>query len=230
MDSKELAKAKRRFRETVEYIKESVSRGKPYPVPLCFWDNSFGSDPERVPVSVFELINFALESNDKELCTWLASIDLKPFDEYVKAFLNLAHQVRRDMITDICSLTEKLKDLRAWLEETQDDGQSLNDCSIACNDDDKVHQESDEANKEAAEFASLFVEVPRNEGVQRARDILAHIKTKTLTNAAIARYIKEKMKEKVINKDLEKKKLWNWLKDHGYNVAKSYQGFYQALI
>ena len=119
-------------------------------------------------------------------------------------------------------------DLRAWWEETQDDGQSLNDCSIACNDDDKVHQESDEANKEAAEFARLFVEVPGNEGVQRASKILQHLKQ--LKNAAIARYIKEKMKEKVINKDLEKKKLWQWLKDHGYNVAKTNQGFNQALI
>lgn len=227
MDIKELAKAKRRFRVTVKYIKESVSRGKPYPVPLCFWDNSFGSDPERVPVSVFELINFALESDDKELCTWLASIDLKPFDEYVKAFLNQAHPFG-DMITDICRLTEKLKDLRAWLEETEDDGQSLNDCGIACNDDGQAHQESDEANREAAEFASLFVEVPDNEGVQRASKILAHIKQ--LKNSAIAKYIKEKMKEKVINKDLEKKQLYEWLKDHGYNVAKSYQGFYQALI
>lgn len=230
MDSKELAKAKRRFRETVEYIKESVSRGNPYDVPLCFRENSFGTDPERVPESVFELINFAEDSNDKELCTWLASIDLKPFEEYVKAFLNQAHPVRRDMITDIFSLTEKLMDLRAWWEETQDDGQSLNDCSIACNDDGQVHQESDEANKEAAEFASLFVEVPDNEGVQRARDILAHIKTKTLKNPAIAKTIKEKMKEKVINKDLEKKQLYEWLRDHGYNVAKTYQGFYQALI
>lgn len=229
MDTMELAKAKRRFRETVEYIKESVSRGKPYPVPSCFWENSFGSDPERVPDSVFELINFAQDSNDKELCTWLASIDLKPFDEYVKAYGYQAHPYRRDMITDIGVITEKLMDLRAWLEETQDDGQSLNDCSIACNDN-QVHQESDEANKEAAEFASLFVEVPGNEGVQRARDILAHIKTKTLKNAAIARYIKEKMKEKVINKDITVKSLWKWLKGHGYNVAKSYQGFYQALI
>ena len=97
--------------------------------------------------------------------------------------------------------------------------------SIACNDDGQVHQESDEANKEAAEFASLFVEVPDNEGVQRARDILAHIKTKTLKNPAIAKTIKEKMKEKVINKDLEKKQLYEWLRDHGYNVAKTYQGF-----
>ncbi len=228
MDIKELAKAKRRFTETVKYIKESVSRGNPYDVPLCFIEDSFGTDPERVPYSVFELIDFAQDSNDKELCTWLASIDLKPFEEFVKAFLNQAHPVRRDMITDIFSLTEKLMDLRAWWEETQDDGQSLNDCSIACNDDDKVHQESDEANKEAAEFARLFVEVPGNEGVQRASKILQHLKQ--LKNAAIARYIKEKMKEKVINKDLEKKKLWQWLKDHGYNVAKTNQGFNQALI
>lgn len=227
MDINELAKAKRRFRVTVKYIKESVSRGKPYPVPLCFWDNSFGSDPERVPVSVFELINFAEDSNDKELCTWLASIDLKPFDEYVKAYGDLAHPYRRDMISDICRLTEKLKDLRAWLEETEDDGQSLNSCSIACNDN-QVHQESDEAIKEAAEFASLFVEIQGDEGVQRASKILQHLKQ--LKNAAIARYIKEKMKEKVINKDLEKKKLWQWLKDHGYNVAKTNQGFNQALI
>lgn len=225
MNSMEKAKAKRRFTETVEYINESVSRGNPYDVPLCFRENSFGTDPERVPESVFELINFAEDSNDKELCTWLASIDLKPFEEYVKAFLNQAHPVRRDMINDICSLTEKLKDLCAWLQEY---GQSLNDCGIACNDN-QVHQESDEANKEAAEFASLFVEVPGNEGVQRARDILAHIKTKTLKNAAIARNIKEKMKEKVINKDLEKKQLYEWLKDHGYNVATTYQGFNQAL-
>ena len=228
MDIKELAKAKWRFRKTVEYIKKSVSRGKPYPVPLCFIENSFGTDPERVPDSVFELIDFAQDSNDKELCTWLASIDLKPFEEFVKAFLNQAHPVRRDMITDIFSLTEKLMDLRAWWEETQDDGQSLNDCSIACNDDGQVHQESDEANKEAAEFASLFVEIQGDEGVQRASKILAHIKQ--LKNSAIAKYIKEKMKEKVINKDLEKKQLYEWLKDHGYNVAKSYQGFYQALI
>lgn len=227
MDINELAKAKRRFRVTVKYIKESVSRGKPYPVPLCFWDNSFGSDPERVPVSVFELINFAEDSNDKELCTWLASIDLKPFDEYVKAYGDLAHPYRRDTISDICRLTEKLKDLRAWLEETEDDGQSLNSCSIACNDN-QVHQESDEAIKEAAEFASLFVEIQDDEGVQRASKILQHLKQ--LKNAAIARYIKEKMKEKVINKDLEKKKLWQWLKDHGYNVAKTNQGFNQALI
>lgn len=228
MDIKELAKAKWRFRETLKYIKESISRGKPYPVPSCFWDNSFGTDPETVPDSVFELIDFAQDSNDKELCTWLASIDLKPFEEFVKAFLNLAHPVRRDMITDIRVITERLKDLRAWLEETQDDGQSLNDCSIACNDDDKVHQESDEANREAAEFASLFVEVPGNEGVQRAREILKHLKQ--LKNPAIAKTIKEKMKEKVINKDLEKKQLYEWLKDHGYNVAKSYPGFNQALI
>lgn len=227
MNSMEKAKAKRRFTETVEYINESVSRGDPYPVPSCFLEDSFGSDPARVPDSVYALINSAQESNDKELCTWLASIDLKPWNEYVKAFRNEAHPFG-DMITDICSLTEKLKDLRAWLEETQEDGQSLNDCGIACNDN-QVHQESDEANKEAAEFASLFVEVPGNEGVQRARDILAHIKTKTLKNAAIARYIKEKMKEKVINKDLEKKQLYEWLKDHGYNVATTYQGFNQAL-
>ena len=222
MDSKELAKAKRRFRETVEYIKESVSRGNPYDVPLCFRENSFGTDPERVPESVFELINFAEDSNDKELCTWLASIDLKPFEEYVKAFLNQAHPVRRDMITDIFSLTEKLMDLRAWLEETQDDGQSLNDCGIACNDDGQAHQESDEANKEAAEFASLFVEIQGDEGVQRAREILQHLKQ--LKNAAIARYIKEKMKEKVINKDLIRTDLHKWLKGHGYKVV-SYQAF-----
>ena len=87
MDIKELAKAKRRFTETVKYIKESVSRGNPYDVPLCFIEDSFGTDPERVPYSVFELIDFAQDSNDKELCTWLASIDLKPFEEFVKAFL-----------------------------------------------------------------------------------------------------------------------------------------------
>lgn len=225
MNSMERAKAKRRFTETVEYIKESVRRCDPYPVPLCFIENSFGSDPARVPDSVYALINSALESNDKELCTWLASFDLKPWNEYVKAYGYQAHPFG-DMITDICSLTEKLKDVRAWLEETQDDGQSLNGCTIACNDN-RVHQESDEANKEAAEFAQRFVEVPGNEGVQRAREILAHIKP--LTNAAIAKTIKEKMKEKVINKDLEKKKLWNWLKDHGYNVAKTNQGFNQAL-
>ena len=220
MNSMEKAKAKRRFRETVEYIKESVRRGDPYPVPLCFLENSFGTDPERVPDSVFELINFALESNDKELCTWLASIDLKPFEEYVKAFLNQAHPFG-DMITDIGVITEKLRDLRSWLEETQDDGQSLNDYSIA-------NQESDEANKEVAEFASLFVEVSGDEGVKCAREILKHLKQ--LKNPTIARYIKEKMKEKVINKDLEKKQLYEWLRDHGYNVAKTYQGFYQALI
>lgn len=220
MDIKELAKAKWRFRKTVEYIKESVRRGDPYPVPSCFWENSFGTDPERVPHNVFELIDFALESEDKELCTWLASIDLKPFDEYVKAFMNQARPFG-DMITDIGVITEKLKDLRAWLEETQDDGQSLNDCSIAYNDN-QVHQESDEANNEAAEFASLFVEVPGNEGVQRARDILKHLKQ--LTNATIARYIKEKMKENVINKDLTRTDLHKWLKGHGYKV-KSYQAF-----
>lgn len=224
MDIKELAKAKRLFREMVKYIKESLRRGDPYPVPLCF-DNCFGTDRGRVPDSVFEVIDFAQDSNDKELCTWLASIDLKPFDEYVKAYGYLAN-IFGDMITGIGEITEKLKDLRAWLEETQDDGQSLNGCSIACNDN-QVHQESDEANKEAAEFASLFVEVPGNEGVQRAREILKHLKQ--LKNAAIARYIKEKMKENVINKDLEKKKLWNWLKDHGYNVV-TYPGFNQALI
>lgn len=226
MDIKELAKAKRLFREMVKYIKESLRRGDPYPVPLCF-DNCFGTDRGRVPESVFELINFAEDSNDKELCTWLVSIDLKPFEEYVKAYGYQAN-IFGDMISDICRLTEKLMDLRAWWEETQDDGQSLNDCSIACNDDGQVHQESDEANKEAAEFAQRFVEVQGDEGVKCAREILAHIKP--LTNAAIAKTIKEKMKEKVINKDLEKKKLWNWLKDHGYNVAKTYQGFYQALI
>ncbi len=220
MNSMEKAKAKRRFRETVEYIKESVRRGDPYPVPLCFMENSFGTDPERVPESVFELINFAEDSNDKELCTWLASIDLKPFEEYVKAFLNQAHPFG-DMITDIGVITEKLRDLRSWLEETQDDGQSLNDYSIA-------NQESDEANKEVAEFAQRFVEVQDDEGVKCAREILKHLKQ--LKNPTIARYIKEKMKEKVINKDLEKKQLYEWLKDHGYNVAKSYQGFYQALI
>ena len=217
MDSKKLAKAKRRFRETVEYIKESVSRGNPYDVPLCFRENSFGTDPERVPESVFELINFAEDSNDKELCTWLASIDLKPFEEYVKAFLNQAHPVRRDMITDIFSLTEKLMDLRAWLEETQEDGQSLNDCSIACNDDDKVHQESDEANKEAAEFARLFVEVPGNEGVKCARKILQRLKQ--LPNAAMARAIKDYRTQGVINKDIPVKNMWQWLRDNGYNVA-----------
>ena len=173
-----------------------------------------------MPESVFELINFAEDSNDKELCTWLASIDLKPFEEYVKAFLNQAHPFG-DMITDIGVITEKLRDLRSWLEETQDDGQSLNDYSIA-------NQESDEANKEVAEFAQRFVEVQDDEGVKCAREILKHLKQ--LKNPTIARYIKEKMKEKVINKDLEKKQLYEWLKDHGYNVAKSYQGFYQALI
>ena len=162
MNSMEKAKAKRRFRETVEYIKESVRRGDPYPVPLCFMENSFGTDPERVPESVFELINFAEDSNDKELCTWLASIDLKPFEEYVKAFLNQAHPFG-DMITDIGVITEKLRDLRSWLEETQDDGQSLNDYSIA-------NQESDEANKEVAEFAQRFVEVQDDEGVKCARE------------------------------------------------------------
>lgn len=221
MDIKELAKAKRLFREMVKYIKESLRRGDPYPVPLCF-DNCFGTDRGRVPDSVFEVIDFAQDSNDKELCTWLASIDLKPFDEYVKAYGYLAN-IFGDMITGIGEITEKLKDLRAWLEETQDDGQSLNGCSIACNDN-QVHQESDEANKEAAEFASLFVEVPGNEGVQRARDILAHIKTKTLKNAAIARYIKDNRTQGVINKDITVKSLWKWLKGHGYKVA-SYQAF-----
>lgn len=222
MDSKELAKAKWRFRKTVEYIKESVSRGNPDDVPLCFIENRFGSDPATVPDSVFELINFAEDSNDKELCTWLASIDLKPFEEFVKAFLNQAHPVRRDMITDIFSLTEKLMDLRAWWEETQDDGQSLNDCSIACNDDGQVHQESDEANKEAAEFASLFVEVPGNEDVQRASEILKRLKQ--LPNAAMARAIKDYRTQGVINKDIPVKNMWQWLKGHGYKVV-SYQAF-----
>lgn len=226
MDIKELVKAKRLIREMVKYIKESLRRGDPYPVPLCF-DNCFGTDRGRVPESVFELINFAEDSNDKELCTWLASIDLKPFDEYVKAYGYQAN-IFGDMITGIGEITERLKDLRAWLEETQDDGQSLNDCGIACNDDGQAHQESDEANREAAEFASLFVEVTGNEGVQRAREILKHLKQ--LKNPAIAKTIKEKMKEEVINKDLEKKKLYEWLKDHGYNVAKTNQGFNQALI
>ena len=220
MDTMELAKAKRLFREMVKYIKESLRRGDPYPVPLCF-DNCFGTDRGRVPDSVFEVIDFAQDSNDKELCTWLASIDLKPFDEYVKAYGYHAN-IFGDMITGIGEITEKLKDLRAWLEETQDDGQSLNDCSIACNDDGQVHQESDEANREAAEFASLFVEVPGNEGVKCAREILAHIKQ--LNNAAIAKTIKEKMKEKVINKDLTRTDIHKWLKGHGYEVA-SYQAF-----
>lgn len=218
MDSMEKAKAKRRFTETVEYINESVSRGDPYPVPSCFLEDSFGSDPARVPDSVYALINSAQESNDKELCTWLASIDLKPWNEYVKAFRNEAHPFG-DMITDICSLTEKLKDLRAWLEETQEDGQSLNDCGIACNDN-QVHQESDEANKEAAEFASLFFEVSGD--VQRAREILAHIKP--LTNAAIARAIKDYRTQGVINKDIPVKNMWQWLKEHKYKV-KSYTAF-----
>lgn len=218
MNSMEKAKAKRRFTETVEYINESVSRGDPYPVPSCFWEDSFGSDPARVPDSVYALINSALESNDKELCTWLASIDLKPWNEYVKAFRKDAHPFG-DMITDICSLTEKLKDLRAWLEETQEDGQSLNDCGIACNDN-QVHQESDEANKEAAEFASLFFEVSGD--VQRAREILAHIKP--LTNAAIARAIKDYRTQGVINKDIPVKNMWQWLKEHKYKV-KSYTAF-----
>ena len=220
MDIKELAKAKRLFREMVKYIKESLRRGNPYPVPFCF-DNCFGTDRGRVPESVFELINFAEDSNDKELCTWLASIDLKPFDEYVKAFW-YQRDVFGDIITGIGEITEKLMDLRAWLEETQDDGQSLNDCGIACNDDGQAHQESDEANKEAAEFASLFVEIQGDEGVQRAREILQHLKQ--LKNAAIARYIKEKMKEKVINKDLIRTDLHKWLKGHGYKVV-SYQAF-----
>ena len=223
MDIKEKAKAKWRFRKTVEFIKESISRGNPYPMPSysCFWENRFWMDPARVPDSVFELINFAEDSNDKELCTWLASIDLKPFDEYVKAYGYQAHPYRRDMITDICSLTEKLMDLRAWLEETQDDGQSLNDCGITRNDT-QAHQESDEANKEAAEFASLFVEVPGNEGVQRASEILKRLKQ--LPNAAMARAIKDYRTQGVINKDIPVKNMWQWLKGHGYKVV-SYQAF-----
>lgn len=220
MNSMEKAKAKRRFTEMVDYIKESVSRGDPYPVPLCFMENSFGSDPARVPDSVYALINSALESNDKELCTWLASFDLQPWNEYVKAYGYQAHPFG-DMITDIGEITERLKDLRAWLEETQDDGQQVNGCSIACNDT-KAHQESDEPNKEAAEFASLFVEVPGNEGVQRACEILAHIKQ--LPNAAVARVIKDYRTQGVINKDIPVKNMWQWLRDNGYNAA-SYQAF-----
>lgn len=221
MNSMEKAKAKRRFTETVEYINESVSRGDPYPVPLCFMENSFGQDPARVPESVYALINSALESNDKELCTWLASFDLKPWNEYVKAFWNMAHPFG-DMITDIGVITEKLKDVRAWLEETQDDGQSLNDCGIARNDNNKVHQESDEANKEAAEFAQRFVEVQGDEGVKCARDILKHVKQ--LTNAEVARTIKGYRTQGVINKDIPVKNMWQWLKEHKYKVA-SYQAF-----
>lgn len=220
MNSMEKAKAKRRFTETVEYINESVSRGDPYPVPSCFWEDSFGSDPARVPDSVYALINSALESNDKELCTWLASIDLKPWNEYVKAFRKDAHPFG-DMITDICSLTEKLKDLRAWLEETQEDGQSLNDCGIARNYT-QAHQESDEANNEAAEFAQRFVEVPGNEGVKCARKILQRLKQ--LPNAAMARAIKDYRTQGVINKDIPVKNMWQWLRDNGYNVA-SYPAF-----
>lgn len=86
MDKLELAKAKRRFKETYEYAKESVERGEPYPVPSCFEEDGFGTDPAMVPHSVFGLVKAAEESKDGDLIEWLAAFDLVPLVQYCNAF------------------------------------------------------------------------------------------------------------------------------------------------
>ena len=226
MDRLELAKAKRRFGETYEYVKESVKRGKEYPMPLCFLENSFGTDPARVPGSVFDLVKVAIEGEDKDLIAWLASFDLESMNKYCMTFGSQAHPFG-DEITDILYLTEKLRDFHAWIEETQNDGQGLGDCDIVPNKaeaqpSNQTHQE------EAKEFARLFMEGGENgENVRHAVEILEHIKP--LVNAQIAHYLCDcMMSYEYINKDIKKKELHQWLLGHGYRVA-SYQAFNQAM-
>lgn len=236
MDILELAKAKRRFKETYEYIKDSVARGGAYPVPQCFPvdDHDVFHEYRYVPNSVFSLINETIKSINNNQITWLASFDLEPMEQYCKMFGNYEHPL------GIEDLTESLKDFHAWIEEMRGDGQTFeSDCGIASNDKENadaanaylVHQKheehgesiyGDEAHKEEVkEFARLFMEGGENDkNVRQATEILEHIKP--LDNANIAHYLCDCMMFfERLNNGIKKKELYNWLKGHGYNVAGS---------
>lgn len=227
MDRLELAKAKRRFQETYEYIKESVKRGNVYPVPSCFMENSFGTDPARVPNSVFSLIKIAIENEDKNLITWLASFDLEPMKKYCETFGSQAYPFG-DEITDIEYLIGDLADFHAWIEETQGDGQTLGNCDIVHNDEAEANPIEQAHQEEAKEFARLFMEGGEKvENVGHALEILEHIKP--LRNADIAVFLcRCKYKGQAINRDIQDKEIWRWLNEHCYKVA-SYQAFNQAM-
>lgn len=208
-----MAQIKRRFQDTYEYTKESVQRGSVCPVPSCFKSLDSDNSPfVGVPLQVIDLPQYALNTSDEDVISWLMAFDLKPMVEYCKMFGHGDYPYW-DFVTDVEELTEYLKDFQAEVKYLHDRMIARN-CAVV--DDDFVADA-------AKEFAGTFMdggETPEN--VQRAQTILAHMKT--LGQTEIARYLggREDVRDK------PRAALHRWLKTRGYNVG-SYQGFNAAF-
>lgn len=224
MTDKEMTRAKRHLCEVYQYMKSSLqSNTLLQDVPFCM-DSGFSMEtgafePPIIPDDVFTLADQANEGNDQALTAWLALFDCNTFAAFERTFREQEHPIKRNAITDAGHLFEMLADLQAnTQEQPTDTGKS--DLQITT-----FARGVEAGNNNVSEFCKFVAKGRDNAKV--AGEILQEISSMT-TNAQIAHYLYKRTESKDINRNIEVKTLWNWLKEHGYNV-RSYQAFHAAF-